>query len=128
MTTSSSPFDNEIGPVMVVTLEGQRRAADILCDVARRGKVKERSVVGPRMPETPNQLIDRLLQQRVTLLLKDARILSGKLLGCDEHLNIVLDAAEETTQDLTRRLGRVVLRGSNVISLNAPGGSAAKGT
>ncbi len=79
------------------------------------------------MPETPTQLMDKLVQQRVTLLLKDTRVLSGKLLGCDEHLNIVLDEAEETTQELTRRLGRVVLRGSNVISLNAPGGSTAKG-
>jgi small nuclear ribonucleoprotein len=116
-----------MGRFMVVPAGRQRREPDILCDVPLRGKVKERSVVGRRMPETPNQLIDRLLQQRVTLLLKDARILSGKLLGCDEHLNIVLDEAEETTQDLTRRLGRVVLRGSNVISLNAPGGSSGKG-
>jgi small nuclear ribonucleoprotein len=79
------------------------------------------------MPSTPTHVIDKLVQQRVTLRLKDARTLTGKLMGCDEHLNIVLDEAEETTPELTRRLGRVVLRGSNVISLHAPGGTVAQG-
>lgn len=74
----------------------------------------------------PHLLLDRVLQQRVSLLLKDGRSLTGRLLGTDEHLNVVLDEAEETTPELSRRLGRVVLRGSNVISLHAPAASAAK--
>jgi len=70
----------------------------------------------------PTHLLDRLLQQRVTLTLKDARRLTGKLVAADEHMNLVLDDADETTADLTRHLGKVVLRGSNVVSLNAPQG------
>ncbi len=74
------------------------------------------------MTEGPPHLLDRLVQQRVSLTLKDARILTGKLVGADEHMNLVLEDAEETTAEVKRHLGRVVLRGSNVVSVNAPKG------
>jgi len=80
------------------------------------------------MAAAPTHLLERVLQQRVTLLLKDSRQLTGKLLGLDEHMNLVLDDAEETTADVTRHLGRVVLRGSNVVTLYAPQGAAGKPT
>jgi small nuclear ribonucleoprotein len=78
------------------------------------------------MVDGPPQVIERLLQQRVTLELKDSRTLSGKLLGMDEHMNLVLEDAEERTSEVTRHLGRVVLRGSNVVTLTAPQGAAGK--
>lgn len=78
------------------------------------------------MAEAPNHLLERVLQQRVTLVLKDTRQLTGKLLGLDEHMNLVLDDADESSADVTRHLGRVVLRGSNVVTLHAPQGGAGK--
>ena len=54
--------------------------------------------------------------------------MTGKLVGVDEHMNLVLDDAEEQTAEVTRHLGRVVLRGSNVVTLNAPQGAAGKST
>ncbi len=78
------------------------------------------------MADAPVRLLERVLQQRVTLTLKDGRELSGRLLGVDEHMNLVLDDADETGPETLRRLGRVVLRGSNVITLHAPQGPAAK--
>ncbi len=78
------------------------------------------------MADAPVRLLERVLQQRVTLTLKDGRELSGRLLGVDEHMNLVLDDADETGPETRRRLGRVVLRGSNVITLHAPQGPAAK--
>ncbi|MGA8542281.1 MAG: LSM domain-containing protein [Thermoplasmata archaeon] len=78
------------------------------------------------MVDGPIPLLERVLQQRVTLVLKDARQLTGKLLGLDEHMNLVLDDAEESTAEVTRHLGRVVLRGSNVVTLHAPLGTTSK--
>jgi small nuclear ribonucleoprotein (snRNP)-like protein len=78
------------------------------------------------MAEAPTHLLERVLQQRVTLVLKDSRQLTGKLLGLDEHMNLVLDDADETTAEVSRHLGRVVLRGSNVVTLHAPQGPATK--
>lgn len=73
------------------------------------------------MTEAPAHLLERAVQQRVTLRLKDNRQLTGRLLGVDEHLNLVLDEVDETTPERSRHLGTVVLRGSNVAVLHALG-------
>jgi small nuclear ribonucleoprotein len=78
------------------------------------------------MVDAPTLVVERLLQQRVTLELKDTRTLTGKLVGVDEHMNLVLEDAEERTSEVARHLGRVVLRGSNVVTLNAPQGATGK--
>ena len=78
------------------------------------------------MAVNPTHLVERLVSQRVTLLLKDARQLTGKLMGVDEHMNLVLDEADERTAEMSRHLGRVVLRGSNVVTLTAPQGATGK--
>jgi len=78
------------------------------------------------MVDGPAHVVERLLHQRVSLELKDTRTLTGKLVGVDEHMNLVLEDAEEQTNEVTRHLGRVVLRGSNVVTLNAPQGAAGK--
>jgi small nuclear ribonucleoprotein (snRNP)-like protein len=78
------------------------------------------------MVDSPTTLVERLLGQRVSLTLKDTRQMVGTLLGVDEHLNLVLDNTDETTSEVSRHLGRVVLRGSNVVTLNAPQGPSPK--
>ncbi len=65
----------------------------------------------------PNTLLEQSLNKRVSLLLKDGRILEGKLVGVDDYMNMVLEDTEETTQDKIRRLGKVILRGNNVVSI-----------
>jgi len=77
------------------------------------------------MPASPAQLLERVLDRPVVIVLKDSRRLTGRLLGVDEHLNIVLGETEETTKEMTRRVGRVVLRGSNIVSLYSPDGPSA---
>jgi small nuclear ribonucleoprotein len=71
---------------------------------------------------TPTGLLERIVDQRVSLRLKDARELAGRLLGLDDHMNLVLDDVEETSAEGSRRLGRVIVRGSTVISLTASSG------
>jgi small nuclear ribonucleoprotein len=78
----------------------------------------------PAPMDAPAQLLERVVSQRVELRLKDQRLLTGKLLGLDDHMNLVLDDTEERTPERTRRLGRLLLRGSNVTSLTAPGGAS----
>ncbi|HTW55882.1 MAG TPA: LSm family protein [Thermoplasmata archaeon] len=41
-------------------------------------------------------------------------------------MNLVLDDADETAADVRRHLGRVVLRGSNVVSVHGPAAPAAR--
>ena len=65
----------------------------------------------------PNTLLEQSLNHRITLLLKDGRVLEGKLVGFDDYMNMVLEETEETTQERVRRLGKVILRGNNVVSI-----------
>jgi|HubBroStandDraft_1064217.scaffolds.fasta_scaffold496826_2 small nuclear ribonucleoprotein len=76
------------------------------------------------MSIAPASAIEQILPQKVVLHLKDGRQFSGRLVGIDEHLNLVLDDTEETGGEVTRRLGRLVLRGSNIISLQTLGAPA----
>ena len=66
----------------------------------------------------PLALLEKNVDKRMSLLLKDGRILEGKLTGYDEHMNMVLEETTERTSDEERRLGTVVLRGSNVVSIS----------
>jgi small nuclear ribonucleoprotein len=71
----------------------------------------------------PLNILEKSLNRKVSLLLKDSRTLEGKLVGYDEYMNMVLEDTEETkvdqeTQDKqVRRIGTVVLRGNNVVTI-----------
>lgn len=65
----------------------------------------------------PLALLEKSIDKRISLLLKDNRVLEGKLTGYDDYMNMVLEDTEERTVDQQRRLGTVVLRGNNVVSI-----------
>ena len=66
----------------------------------------------------PLALLEKTVDKRISLLLKDGRVLEGKLTGYDEYMNMVLDETVERTASADeRRLGTVVLRGNNVVSI-----------
>ena len=65
----------------------------------------------------PIDLLEVSLNRDISLLLKDGRILNGKLIGYDQYMNLVLDDAREEKEGEEKRLGRVVVRGSNVVSI-----------
>jgi small nuclear ribonucleoprotein len=67
----------------------------------------------------PLALLEKSIDKRVSLLLKDSRVLEGKLKGYDDYMNMVLEETEERTPEQERRLGTVVLRGNNVVSITA---------
>ncbi len=65
----------------------------------------------------PLKMLENFLNKRISLLLKDNRILEGKLVGYDDYMNMVLMDTEEKTEEMTRRLGTVILRGNNVVRM-----------
>ena len=66
----------------------------------------------------PLALLEKSMNKKVSLMLKDNRILEGKLTGYDEYMNMVIEETEERTAEQTRRLGMVILRGNNVVSIS----------
>ncbi|OPY34127.1 MAG: putative snRNP Sm-like protein [Methanomassiliicoccales archaeon PtaU1.Bin124] len=66
----------------------------------------------------PLALLEKSMNKKISLMLKDNRILEGKLTGYDEYMNMVIEETEERTADASRRLGVVILRGNNVVSIS----------
>ncbi len=65
----------------------------------------------------PLKFLEKQLNLKISLLLKDNRILTGRLLGYDEYMNFVIDDVEEITEKSIIKLGIVILRGTSVISI-----------
>ena len=67
----------------------------------------------------PATLLENSIDKRVSLLLKDGRFLEGRLAGFAEYMNMVLEETLETSAEGKdgRRLGKVILRGNNVVSI-----------
>jgi small nuclear ribonucleoprotein len=66
----------------------------------------------------PLNVLEKTLNKKLSLLLKDGRILEGKLVGFDDYMNMVLEDTEELKDENQRRLGTVILRGNNIISIS----------
>ena len=66
----------------------------------------------------PLNVLEKTINQKLSLLLKDGRVLEGKLIGFDDYMNMVLEDTEEQKEDGQRRLGTVILRGNNIISIS----------
>jgi len=65
----------------------------------------------------PVNVLEKSMNKKISLLLKDGRMMEGKLVGYDEFMNLVLEETEETMNDTKRRLNSVILRGNNVVSI-----------
>ena len=66
----------------------------------------------------PLDVLEKSLNQKLSLLLKDGRLVEGKLSGYDEYMNMVLNDVEEISEGNKRRLGTIILRGNNVVSIS----------
>jgi small nuclear ribonucleoprotein len=66
----------------------------------------------------PLDILEKSVNQKLSLLLKDGRLIDGKLSGYDEYMNMVLEDVEETHGETKRRIGTIILRGNNVVSIS----------
>ena len=66
----------------------------------------------------PLDVLEKAINQKLRLLLKDGRTLDGKLIGFDEYMNLVLDESEEEKDGTKIRVGRIILSGNNVVSIS----------
>ena len=71
-------------------------------------------------------LLGRSLNSQVLVKLKGDRELRGRLRGYDQHLNLILDDAEDLSEKPPQELGTVILRGDNVILLSPSGKAPGK--
>jgi len=73
------------------------------------------------MAEAATKILEESLGKTVLIKLRGNRKLRGKLEGFDQHMNLVLEDAEDiSTPDKTLKLGRIIVRGDNVILISPP--------
>ena len=76
----------------------------------------------------PLDVLERSINKKMALQLKDGRVIEGKLVGFDQYMNLVLEESEERSAPpkaegvapagpSSRRLGTVILRGNNVVTI-----------
>ncbi len=70
------------------------------------------------MSDAAQRLLSENLGKLVLVKLRGNRLLRGILKSYDQHLNIVMDDAEEVYEEGTKKLGTVIIRGENVILIS----------
>lgn len=64
------------------------------------------------------ELLQKSLGTMVLVKLKGGREVRGILKSFDQHLNLVLDNAEELKESKNRKLGLIIVRGDNVVLIS----------
>ena len=67
------------------------------------------------------KVLDESINKIVLIKLKGNKTIRGNLLGFDQHMNLLLDQAEEILSDgASNSLGSLVVRGDNVVMISPP--------
>lgn len=75
------------------------------------------------MSEMTTEILEENLGKMVIVRLKGGRSLRGRLKGFDQHLNLVLEDTENTTDiENVKKLGLIIVRGDNVVIVSPPPG------
>ena len=67
------------------------------------------------------QILEESLGKTVLIRLRGGKSIRGKLRGFDQHLNLVLERAEDVTDtENIEELGLIIVRGDNVVMISPP--------
>lgn len=67
------------------------------------------------------EILEDSLGKTVLIRLRGGKSIRGKLRGFDQHLNLVLEKAEDVTDtENVEELGLIIVRGDNVVMISPP--------
>lgn len=73
------------------------------------------------MSEVAAKIFEESLNKVVLVQLKGGRNVRGRLYSFDQHMNLVLEEAEDVTNTETaKKLGTIIVRGDNVVLVSPP--------
>jgi len=73
------------------------------------------------MSEMTTEILEQNIGKVVLVRLKGGKNLRGRLKGFDQHLNLVLEETEDTSNsENIKKLGMIIVRGDNVILISPP--------
>ncbi|MCW4031780.1 MAG: LSm family protein [Candidatus Bathyarchaeota archaeon] len=73
------------------------------------------------MSDITQKIFKESVDKIVLVQLKGGKTVRGKLCSFDQHMNLVLEDAEDVTvADNTKKLGTLIVRGDNIVLLSPP--------
>ncbi|MBS7626303.1 RNA-binding protein [Candidatus Bathyarchaeota archaeon] len=73
------------------------------------------------MSDIATKIFEESLNKVVLVQLKGGRNVRGRLYSYDQHMNLVIEDAEDVTEtDRTKKLGTLIVRGDNVVWISPP--------
>jgi small nuclear ribonucleoprotein len=72
------------------------------------------------MADEISTLMSNSKNKSVLLRLRNNKTIKGNLLDFDVHMNLTLDDAEDVTDEEPEKLGKILLRGDNILSVSLP--------
>ena len=72
------------------------------------------------MADEISTLMSNSKNKSVLLRLRNNKTIKGNLLDFDVHMNLSLDDAEDVTDEKPQKLGKILLRGDNVLIISLP--------
>ena len=72
------------------------------------------------MADEISTLMNNSKAKEVSLRLRNNKTIRGKLKDFDIHMNLTLDNAEDISEENSSKLGTILLRGDNILSISLP--------
>ena len=72
------------------------------------------------MADEITTLMNNSKDKVVLLRLRNTRTVQGVLVDFDIHMNLTLDNAEDVSEGKTEKLGKILLRGDNILAVSLP--------
>ena len=72
------------------------------------------------MAEEISTLMSNHKNKSILLRLRNDKTIKGNLLDFDVHMNLTLDDAEDVSEDNPEKLGKILLRGDNILLVSLP--------
>jgi small nuclear ribonucleoprotein len=73
------------------------------------------------MADEISTLMSKSKNKSVLLRLRNNKTIKGSLLDFDVHMNLTLDDAQDVTGEVPEKLGKILLRGDNILAVSLPG-------
>ena len=72
------------------------------------------------MADEISTLMSKNKNKTILLRLRNNKTIKGNLLDFDVHMNLTLDEAEDVSDGDSKKLGKILLRGDNILAVSLP--------
>jgi small nuclear ribonucleoprotein len=72
------------------------------------------------MADEISNLMNQSKDKSVLLRLRNNKTVKGNLVDFDVHMNLTLNDAEDVTEESPTSLGKILLRGDNILAISLP--------